>query len=347
MRIKGIMIAIVLVSPPAWAGSVAITQVGLDEGLTTALLEASSQRHVDAMRRLIAKRFPGAYEARRWEDIENHMRREPIARFEYEYRVGGRMAVRTYHSLGGEPLGRIAHTSFEGELPGSRPGTPDSSSEWDADDEFESHAARASDDELAAAEAADEAFYEGFDEVDVRAPFRPRGRSVMKPFWYEGRHHGLDAEHKAMRSIEEDILDGKIPRGGRIRGLLSAPACTACRSQIQRFADTYELNIELGTMSSHLPVRTEEALIRSGRARLKGLRLVDPTSGRPILAYDVLAGARDGQIRENLTPVARERAASGTPWQRRSFRFSLGPVEPASGPQTATDEATEADTPGC
>jgi len=337
-------ISLVLLGSPALAGSVVLGYVDLDEGIAVALLEASSQRHVDAMRRIIAERHPGGHPMRRWEMIEEHMRNATLARFEYRYEKGGEVIIRTYHALGGDPLGRVAYRALAGEVPASP--TESASSGDDSDSDSQTTSERVSDDELEAGEWRDRTFYAGFDEHDIRAPFRPRGRSVMHPSWQKTRYHALDAEQKALRAIEEDILDGKMPRGGSIRAWLSGSACAECRHAVRVFADTYDLDIRLNGMSSAVPVRLKEQLLTTGRARMKGPRLVDAVSGRPLVAFDALHGARQAQVRESLAPEAVEREAAASPWQPRVFR--LAPPRstvPATGTKPATDPSVTA--PGC
>lgn len=337
--LAGATLAALIACSTARAGSVRTDYLDIDEGCATALLEASSQRHVDAMRYIVAERYPGTLSARRWEEVESHLRTATLARLEYEYSTGGEVAIRVYHALGGQPLGAVARNAFEGEIPGS-PESPSSPGWSDSDDPAVATFSRMTDEDIGAMEARDEAAYSGFDESDLRAPFRPAGRSVMKPYWHQGRYHAFDAEQKALRSIEEDILDGRMPRGGTVRGLMSGAPCATCRESIKAFADTYDLDITLSGMSSAVPVRVKDALLASGRARMKGPRLVDVASGRPLVAFDVLAGARDAQVREGLGPLAHERASQGTRWQRRSFRLgpppgrSSGTDVPGAAPET-------------
>jgi hypothetical protein len=334
---------LVFVGSPALAGSVVLGYVDLDEGVAVALLEASSQRHVDAMRRIIAERYPGGHSMRRWEVIEEHMRNATLARFEYRYEEGGEMIIRTYHALGGDPLGRIADRALAGEVPPSPTDSASSGDDSDSDIDSQMTSKRASDDELEAGEWRDTTSYAGFDEHDIRAPFRPRGRSVMQPSWQKTRYHALDAEQKALRAIEEDILDGKMPRGGSIRGWLSGSVCAECRQAVRVFADTYELDIRLNGMSPAVPVKLKEQLLATGRARMKGPRLVDAASGRPLVAFDALYGARQAQVRESLAPHAVEREAAGGPWQPRAFR--LGPPR-RTAPAPGTDPANDSRVPG-
>lgn len=312
----------------ASAGSLTISRVDLDEGNVVALLEASSQRHVDAMRSIIETSYPGEYSARRWEIIENHARRTPIARVAYEYRLGQGTAIRTYHAVGGEPLTRIAAHAMGGPTP---PGTPSSagsspaSPTWSEDDETPP-ARRVSDDELVAAEMADEPYYLPSDDTDIRAGFRPSERTVLKPYWHQGSYHALDPEQKALRALEDDILDGKLPRGGKVRAWLSSVVCATCRRPIERMAEAYGLEITFMEMVPFVPTNVTRAEIAAGRGRMKAMRLVHAESGMPMGAFDALDVARDAQVRQALSPAAIERSSRGISLPARKFR--LGPPRP-------------------
>ncbi|QDE38100.1 hypothetical protein FIV34_02250 [Luteibacter pinisoli] len=334
---------------PAWAGSLAITRLHLDQGNVVALLEASSQRHVEVMRSIVQASYPGEHDARRWEIIENHARRVPIARVSYEYPVGGGTGIRTYHAVGGEPLTRVAAQAFGGRTPPATPSSAGSSPlspTWSEDDDSPP-LERVSDDELVAAEAADASHYIAMDDTDIRAPFRPSERTVMKPYWHQGSYHALDPEQKAMRALEDDILDGKLPRGGKVHAWLSSVVCATCRRPLERMAEAYDLEVTFTEMVPFVPTHITQAEITAGRGRMKAFRLVHAESGMPLGAFDALDVARDAQVRQALSPVAIEPPLRGGSSPMRTFR--LGPPRPrrvtegssASGapPQQPVDEA--------
>lgn len=66
---------------------------------------------------------------------------------------------------------------------------------------------------------------------------------------------GYDAEMRALRTIERDILAGNVPRGGVIAAWISQPACQACRKAFKLFADAYHVNIHV----YHLPAYEQGA----------------------------------------------------------------------------------------
>ncbi|KJV35444.1 hypothetical protein [Luteibacter yeojuensis] len=334
----------------ASAGRFTTTRIDLDDGAVVALLEASSQRHVDAMRSIIKASYPGGYSARRWEIIENHARRTPIARVRYEYPLGRSTAFRTYHAMGGEPLSRIAALALGGPTPPGTPssaGSPPLSPTWSEDDDTPP-AERVSDDELVAAEAADAPHYAAPDDTDVRAAFRPSDRTVMKPYWHQGSYHALDPEQKALRALEDDILDGKVPRGGKVQAWLSSVVCATCRRPIERMAAAYDLEVSFTEMVPFVPADVTRAEIQAGRGRMKAFRLVHADSGMPLGAFDALDVARDAQVRQALSPAAIQRASRGAHSPMRTFR--LAPPRPrrvtegsspsSSPPRDTDDEAT-------
>lgn len=64
-----------------------------------------------------------------------------------------------------------------------------------------------------------------------------------------GVGRGYDAEIRAMRTLERDILAGNVPRGGRVVAWVSSPPCQTCRATIRLFADTYGIDVQV----YHLP----------------------------------------------------------------------------------------------
>jgi hypothetical protein len=314
----GILISIA--SPMSTAGVVELGRVTLDEGNVTALLEVTSQFYVDAMRALIDERYRDDYRAIRWESLEDVMRDTPVARLEYRFEVNGVPTVRVYHAMGGRPLGSVAKSIFEGP---TRPGTPETPlSPMDSEGEEGVQARRMSSVDEVAVDVADARFYAGFDETNFRAPVLADDESVLDAFVVEGRGRALDPEFKALRAIERDLQNGTLPRGGRIYGSVSEISCTSCEYAMERFADTYAVDIRVAQVFPSMPRKAQTDLVASGSARMRGSMLVDAVSERPLLATDLLRGAREGQIRRALSPRVMGRDFKGTPWARRSFRLN-------------------------
>lgn len=316
----GILTSFVL--PTSKAGVVELGRVALDEGNVTALLETTSQYYVDAMRALIDERYREDYRAIRWEALEDAMRNAPVARFEYRFEINGVPEVRVYHAMGGRPLGSVAKSVFEGP---TRPGTPDTpTSPLGSDDEEALFSRQISSADEVAVDLADDRFYANFDEFNVRASVIAGDESALGSFVVDGKNRAFDAEFKALRAIEKDLRSGNLPRGGSIYGSVSEVTCTSCQYSMKRFADTYAVDLRVSQVYPTLLRAAERKLLASGSARMRGGQLIDAVSERPLLAMDLLNGAREGQIRRSLSPRAMGRNFKGTPWARRSFQ--LGPI---------------------
>jgi len=311
-----------IVSPTSKAAVVELERVTLDEGNVTALLETTSQYYVDAMRALIEEGYRDDYRAIRWEVLEDAMRDAPVARFEYRFEMNGVPGMRVYHAMGGRPLGSVAKTIFEGPTP---PGTPDMpSSPMSSEDEEALFSRRLASVDEVAVDLADARFYANFDQINVRASLLASEDSELGSFIVDGKNRAFDPEFKALRAIENDLRSGSLPRGGSIYGSVSEVTCTSCQYVMKRFADTYAVDLRVSQVYPTLPRSAERKLLASGSARMRGGQLIDAVSERPLLAADLLNGAREGQVRRSLSPRAMERNFKGTPWARRSFQ--LGPA---------------------
>jgi hypothetical protein len=332
------------------AGSVTIEDMDLDEGNVTALLEQTSQYYVDAMGKLIAQRYKDEYRAIRWEDLETAMMENRVARVEYHFVAAGEARVRVYHAMGGEPMGIMARSIFEGP---TRPGTPvtpetpefpEDAWEWDSEAEPLISATPA---ERAAADAADDAFFAGFDEIDVRARTLPMTDSVLEPFPVEGWQGELDPELKALRNIEHDIATGVLPRGGRIDAKIGDIMCSSCKHAMRSMASSYDLEIRATQIYRTLPYPKQSALIQAGKARLVKNRLVDASTGRPLLANEALTSARAAQVRRSLSPRAMGRTFKNMSWQSRSFQLGSPGESAENRPRPHNPDAEEPLPPEC
>lgn len=327
------------------ATNVTIEPIGVNEGNATALLERSSQYYIDAMRALILERFKDEYWAIRWETLESTMRNQTLARLEYHFERNGLPAIRVYHAMGGPPLSSMAKSAFNGPTPAGTPTSPGSTGEP------ETWTTSADSIDYVAADASDTAFFTGFDEVDVRGRILPTQGSVLEAFHVEGSNAALDPEFKALAAIENDLREGVVPRGGMIRGAIGGATCGSCRHAMRLFSEAYDVDVRVSQMFSSLPRIRQRALLASGEARLRGLLLVDARTGAPLLARDVLARARDAQIRQSLSPRAMGRSFKGM--ARRNNSFRLGPMrlqrvsEGASGNESPPNPDVGERQPGC
>lgn len=309
---------------PRATGVVRIDRITLDEDNVVALLEETSRYHVDAMRALIDARYRDDYRAIRWETLETTMRDAPLARLEYRYMVDGVERVKVYHAMGGPPLGSVARSIFEGPTRPATPQTPETSFWPDESDDDGAIATKVYDlaDEVAA-DTEDSALFVGFDETNVRARIRPADGSVLTAFADDERIRSFDAEFKAMRAIEHDLLTKTLPRGGSVRGFVSSSMCPSCTYAATRLADVYEMDVHLKHVSHLLPYTIRDELVNTGQARIRGTLIVDATSGRPLMANDLLLGVRESQIRQSLSPQAMGRTFKGVSWTPGSLHLGL------------------------
>ncbi|NID16149.1 hypothetical protein [Luteibacter yeojuensis] len=335
------------------AGSVVVDDLDLDEGNVVALLEQTSQYYVDAMHELVNARYKDEYRAIRWEDLENAMTQARVARVEYHFEIDGRPRVRVYHAMGGVPLGVMGEDIFRGP---TRPGTPVTPTDagppeahWEIDegDPAPNEPQR----DLAGLDADDEVFFDHFDDIDVRARILPGQGSALPSFHIDGQDRALDPEMKALRHIEDDMKNKIVPSGGRIDAKIGGILCSSCRHAMQTMARAYDVDIRATQIFQTMPRRRQDAMLQSGRARMARGRLVDASSGRPLLAHDVLNGAREAQVRRSLGVRSLDRSLKGVQWSKRSFLpAAMGSTSDAESPLTrraSNPDVDEPSTPGC
>jgi hypothetical protein len=309
---------------PCSAGTVTSDAIALDEGNVTALLENTSQRFVDAMQRLVTDGYRDEYSARRWEAVETHLSEERVARLEYRFGSNGNEGVRIYHAMGGEPLGTFAQETFHG--PSRPPSTTSSEASSGGEEDPDVRASRING--YASQDMDDARWFTEDDGLHVRAGIQRLESSAFHPYEINGGDRALDPEFKALATLERDITEGAVPRGGSIRLLVSAETCTSCQYAFAAAARAYDVDIQVTRIVPAVAPIEQRALISSGTARLKGPRLVDVTTGRPLLAADNLAAARVAQVRQALSPNAMQRRFRGISWVPRAFREAAPPAEP-------------------
>ncbi len=305
---------------------VTVDAMGIDQGNVTAQLERTSQYFVNAMRRLLTEDYADSYRAIRWEHLEEAMTQARVARFEYHYTVHGTEYVRVYHAMDGKPLSIVAEDVFSGPTPrGSptpprSPASPDGS--IDSDAETASGVGTVSEHrDMVAADISDDILFAEFDSLNVRARVLPATGSVLDGYPVPSMQGDLDAEFKALRAIEHDIQARVVPRGGRVRGAIGGATCSSCRDAMRDFARAYDADVQVTQMYGSIARSEQQALIASGRARMRGQLLVDAHGGEPLLARDILGGARAAQVRRELSAGSLGRAFKGMPWRQRSFRL--------------------------
>jgi hypothetical protein len=329
---------IACVPSPTWAAAFSLHSITGDDGFVVALLEATSQRYIDAMRTIVATRFPADHDALAWERLEEHMRETRVARFEYRFTKQGVPGKRVYYAIDGEPLGTVAQRILDApaQVVSLDSGTDSDSSTDGGDYDIEPEPIDES--ALVRMETRDSPAYTSFGEDNIRAPFQNSEVSVLSAGHLNGKHRALDAEFKALRAIEQDIDEGVVPRsGGEVIGMVSGSVCASCRYASETFASAKDIPVMITEMFNAIHPSERKALIATGQARARGASLVNTSTGRPWFAADALASAREGQVRKALNPVAVERSRTGAALRGRRFR--LGPV--------ATDTAEASPPPGC
>ncbi|WP_036138097.1 hypothetical protein [Luteibacter sp. 9135] len=331
---------------------VTVDAMGLDQGNVTAQLERTSQYFVNAMRRLLTEGYPDSYRAIRWENLEEAMNRARVARFEYRYTVHGTEYVRVYHALDGKPLSMVAEEVFSGPTPRGSPTPPRSPASPDglieSDAETASGIGTVSEHrDMVATDMGDDSLFVEFDSLNVRARILPADSSVLEGYDVPSMQGELDAEFKALRAIEYDIHAQVIPRGGRIRGAVGGATCSSCRDAMRDFARAYDADVQVTQMYGSIARSEQQALIASGRARMRGQMLVDASSGEPLLARDILGGARAAQVRRELSAGSLGRAFKGMSWRQRSFRLGTPRLPRVSEGSGTDDPAGTAVPPEC
>jgi hypothetical protein len=137
-----------------------------------------------------------------------------FAAFEYTYTVNGREHTRTYYARSGEDPPRLG---VRGQAP---------------------------------------APYENYLQVqptEVHAVLLPSDRSVIT--WTalaDGRPSDArrnDAELKAVRSIERDLISKRVPLGGEVTAFVSQPMCLSCEMAVRMFALQYDIDVHINALS--------------------------------------------------------------------------------------------------
>lgn len=90
--------------------------------------------------------------------------------------------------------------------------------------------------------------------AEVHAMLLPSDRSAIT--WTaldDGRGSDArrnDAELKAVRSIERDIINRRVPLGGEVTAFVSQPMCLSCDMAVRMFALQYDIDVHVNVLSS-------------------------------------------------------------------------------------------------
>lgn len=84
-------------------------------------------------------------------------------------------------------------------------------------------------------------------EVRSHIPFGERSRIRFSPVEGDDRTDARrnDAEFNAVRTIERDIIAGRVRSGGIVRAYVSRPMCTSCESAVRSFAEMYDVDVRV------------------------------------------------------------------------------------------------------
>jgi len=137
-----------------------------------------------------------------------------FAAFEYTYTFNGREYTRTYYARSGEDSPRL----------GVRGPTPPSYSNYLQVQPTEVHATLLASDRSAITWTA-------------LADGRPS----------DARRN--DAELKAVRSIERDLINKRVPLGGEVTAFVSQPMCLSCEMAVRMFSLQYDIDVHVNVLS--------------------------------------------------------------------------------------------------
>ncbi|TCV92021.1 hypothetical protein EC912_10812 [Luteibacter rhizovicinus] len=143
--------------------------------------------------------------------VETNFKYATIARFEYTY-VGtdGNTHTKVYHSKSGPDVSKAFYG--DGPLP---PGVENVEKFFPLADEY----SRAS----------------PGNESKSKIPSSPAG----------GKDRATDAELKAVRTIEADIVEGRVPGQGSVKGFVSKDLCDSCDNAVRVFAKEYNIDVKI------------------------------------------------------------------------------------------------------
>ncbi|HVI54716.1 MAG TPA: hypothetical protein VM621_06655 [Luteibacter sp.] len=97
-----------------------------------------------------------------------------------------------------------------------------------------------------------------------------------------------DAEIKAVRTLEKDLNDHVVDKGGFATVFVSRPICLACSQALSNFANAYELslvaneNLATGSQTNHLFRARRAAYLTTVRSSLIGRERFRPAQAPPI-----------------------------------------------------------------
>ncbi|MDF3980401.1 hypothetical protein P3W24_00100 [Luteibacter sp. PPL201] len=255
-------------------------------------LETEARVHTDALHSRLARADMAdvRVNARALNEFRRQAGNYTVARFEYSYEVDGIPRTLILHGRSGKPLDTIA-TIGRSKMGGSRQpsfgageGSDDSgvvrpgSNAGSSSDE--SHAPRGryevTETELQR-DINDSDFYPPDDSEaeplrHVRTTLVRQGESDFEATVDGNYNRANDAELKNLRYLDKEIREHRVPRGGKLTGIVSKSPCVSCSENIDLFAETHDVNgtirylIEPPAGQGNAPARMTDIVAESRRS---------------------------------------------------------------------------------
>lgn len=243
-----------------WFASAGSLHLAPAAGNHVAILQSDSQVFANAMNNRLV--LPDAATVRTHRVAMGKVRREinnfTLAHFEYTYTQDGVEQTLVLHGRSGKPLETIfddvKFTSLKSSRGGSgASGSATSDGPGGSSDDGAPRGAY----ELTPAEierdAADSSLFppdtaiqRGVVVRDVRTPRIPEQGSTLKTRITAARgDHSYDAELMNLRYYGREIDAGRLPRGGRLTGVVSQTPCESCQYNMKEFADQYDVDVDI------------------------------------------------------------------------------------------------------
>lgn len=191
-----------------------------------------------------------------FELVQNRFFGATFAEFEYTYVKDGVTHTRVYHAVSGFDFPHYMRRPLTPPTsPGGRALTPEELASVDAlrkADALERAATPVSStDGLAAPGWSETQPYDNyFASSSVQKRTRVLDSDVSKivprnDLSTDGLPHDWDAEFKAVRTIERDIMAGEVTAKGLLKVAVSKPVCGSCGNAIRQFADIYDVDVHV------------------------------------------------------------------------------------------------------
>jgi hypothetical protein len=202
-----------------------VVSAGIDvkvgAGNIAGILGREAQYHVDAVLMAIADNRAVVANEFQMNNLRARIRGVTVGRFEYTYQINGKEFTRVYHARSGRSVrGMVGDSKYSSGGTSSEPGG--SGTIWEDIER----------------DAREGMFYPADTPENVRAAnLRPIKNSGVVSSGVKS-----DAELKALRSIQTDIVNGRVPPGGKLTAYVTKAPCPSCEEVIRVFAGEYKVN---------------------------------------------------------------------------------------------------------